>query len=161
MQRRNRGLHGLVPHSLVRDLLRVALIGAVLARFIQTLNSYDGIPVPVMLLLVLLGVFSYVTSQIVFGRRIYSVGSNMEATRLSGINVQAVKLWVYGIICAKRFTNPSAPVDWSVTALIDRPCAFPNSVVMHRAAPIGSPPRPRVCLSPVAERVLRWCPTNT
>ncbi len=91
MQRRNRALHGLAPHSLVRDLLRVALIGAVLAGFVQTLNSYDGISVPVMLLLVLLGVFSYVTSQTVFGRRIYSVGSNMEATRLSGINVQAVK----------------------------------------------------------------------
>ena len=27
-QRRNRALHGLAPHSLVRDLLRVALIGA-------------------------------------------------------------------------------------------------------------------------------------
>lgn len=86
----------------------MALIGAVLVRFIQTLNSYDGIPVPVMRLLVLLGVFSYVTSQTVFGRRIYSVGSNMEATRLLGINVQAVKLWIYCIICAKRFTNPSA-----------------------------------------------------
>jgi D-xylose transport system permease protein len=54
--------------------------------------------VPVLLLLVLLGVFSYITSQTVFGRRIYSVGSNMEATRLSGINVQAVKLWIFGIM---------------------------------------------------------------
>lgn len=97
-QRRNRALHGLAAHSLVRDLLRVALIGAVLAGFVYTLNSYDGIPVPVLLLLVLLGVFSYVTSQTVFGRRIYSVGSNMEATRLSGINVQAVKLWIFGIM---------------------------------------------------------------
>lgn len=38
------------------------------------------------------------TTQTVFGRRIYAVGSNMEATRLSGINVQAVKLWIFGII---------------------------------------------------------------
>lgn len=97
-QRRNRALHGLAAHALVRDLLRVALIGAVLAGFVTTLNSYDGIPVPVLLLLVLLGVFSYVTSQTVFGRRVYAVGSNMEATRLSGINVQAVKLWIFGIM---------------------------------------------------------------
>jgi D-xylose transport system permease protein len=97
-QRRNRALHGLAAHALVRDLLRVAMIGAVLAGFVTTLNSYDGIPVPVLLLLVLLGVFSYVTSQTVFGRRVYAVGSNMEATRLSGINVQAVKLWIFGIM---------------------------------------------------------------
>ena len=97
-QRRNRALHGLAAHSLARDLLRVAVIGAVLAGFVTTLNSYDGIPVPVLLLLVLLGVFSYVTSQTVFGRRVYAVGSNMEATRLSGINVQAVKLWIFGIM---------------------------------------------------------------
>lgn len=97
-QRRNRALHGLAAHSLVRDVVRVLVIGAVLAGFVQTLNSYDGIPVPVLLLLILLGVFSYVTSQTVFGRRVYSVGSNMEATRLSGINVQAVKLWIFGIM---------------------------------------------------------------
>lgn len=97
-QRRNRALHGLKAHPLARDTLRVVVIGLVLAAFVYTLNRYDGIPVPVLLLLVLLGVFSYVTSQTVFGRRIYAVGSNMEATRLSGINVQAVKLWIFGIM---------------------------------------------------------------
>lgn len=102
-QRRNRALHGLAPHALARDVIRVVVIGVVLAGFVYTLNSYDGIPVPVLLLLALLGVFSYVTSQTVFGRRIYSVGSNMEATRLSGIDVQKVKLWIFcimGVMCA-------------------------------------------------------------
>jgi D-xylose transport system permease protein len=48
--------------------------------------------------LVLLGAFSYVATQTVFGRRIYAVGSNMEATRLSGVNVRAVKLWIFGLM---------------------------------------------------------------
>jgi D-xylose transport system permease protein len=43
-------------------------------------------------------VFSYIARQTVFGRRIYAVGSNMEATRLSGINVRAVKLWIFGLM---------------------------------------------------------------
>ncbi|MFK7463104.1 sugar ABC transporter permease, partial [Pseudomonas sp. Env-10] len=64
-QRRNRALHGLAAHSRLRDALRVVLIGAVLAGFVTTLNRYDGIPVPVLLLLALLGVFSYVTHQTV------------------------------------------------------------------------------------------------
>ena len=97
-QRVNRIQYGLTAAPLWRDTARVALIGVVLAAFVSTFNSYEGIPVPVLLLLALLGIFSYVTTQTVFGRRIYAVGSNMEATRLSGVNVQAVKLWVFGIM---------------------------------------------------------------
>ncbi|MCW5297189.1 sugar ABC transporter permease [Herbaspirillum lusitanum] len=97
-QRVNRVRHALPVPPLWRDAIKVALIGAVLLAFVRTLNSYDGIPVPVLLLLALLGLFSYITTQTVFGRRIYSVGSNMEATRLSGVNVQSVKLWVFGIM---------------------------------------------------------------
>ncbi|MFL9877326.1 sugar ABC transporter permease [Herbaspirillum rhizosphaerae] len=97
-QRVNRVRHSLPVHALWRDAVKVLIIGGVLLAFVRTLNSYDGIPVPVLLLLALLGLFSYITTQTVFGRRIYSVGSNMEATRLSGVNVQSVKLWVFGIM---------------------------------------------------------------
>ncbi|RAU38049.1 sugar ABC transporter permease [Pseudomonas sp. RIT411] len=97
-QRSKRKTLGLTLAPLWRDVLRVVVIGVVLAAFIQTLNRYDGIPVPVLILLVLLGVFSYITSQTVFGRRIYAVGSNLEATRLSGINVQAIKLGIFGLM---------------------------------------------------------------
>lgn len=97
-RRVNRQRHALPLPPMWRDAGKVVVIGLVLLAFVRTLNSYDGIPVPVLLLLALLGLFSYVSTQTVFGRRIYSVGSNMEATRLSGVNVQAVKLWVFGIM---------------------------------------------------------------
>ena len=97
-QRLGRASHGLHQAPLWRDGLRLLAIGALLFAFVRTLNSYEGIPLPVLLLLALLGVFSYITTQTVFGRRIYAVGSNMEATRLSGINVRAVKLWIFGIM---------------------------------------------------------------
>ncbi|WP_028534630.1 sugar ABC transporter permease [Paludibacterium yongneupense] len=97
-QRTNRAQHGLPVAPMWRAVARILIIGLVLSGFVRTLNSYDGIPVPVLLLLALLGLFSYIASQTVFGRRIYSVGSNMEATRLSGVNVKAVKLWIFGIM---------------------------------------------------------------
>ena len=97
-QRRSHAAYGLEVAPLWRDAVKLVVLGAVLAAFVTTLNSYEGIPLPVLLLLALLGVFSYVTTQTVFGRRVYAVGSNMEATRLSGINVQAVKLWIFGIM---------------------------------------------------------------
>jgi D-xylose transport system permease protein len=97
-QRRSRAAYGLGVAPLWRDGAKIAVLGAVLFGFVTTLNAYEGIPLPVLLLLALLGVFSYVTTQTVFGRRVYAVGSNMEATRLSGINVQAVKLWIFGLM---------------------------------------------------------------
>jgi D-xylose transport system permease protein len=97
-QRRSRAKHGLEQAPVWRDAVKLAAIAAVIFAFITTLNSYEGVPLPVLLLLALLGIFTYMTTQTVFGRRIYAVGSNMEATRLSGINVKAVKLWIFGIM---------------------------------------------------------------
>jgi D-xylose transport system permease protein len=97
-QRATQAQHKLPLTATWRLAFRVALVGIVLAGFISTLNSYEGIPLPVLILLALLGVFSYIARQTVFGRRIYAVGSNMEATRLSGINVRAVKLWIFGLM---------------------------------------------------------------
>jgi D-xylose transport system permease protein len=97
-QRVSQARHNLPVLPVWRSLLRVAVAGIVLYGLITTFNSYEGIPLPVLLLLVLLGVFSYIARQTVFGRRIYAVGSNMEATRLSGINVKAVKLWIFGLM---------------------------------------------------------------
>ena len=96
--RRSRAEHGLAQPALWRDAVKVLVTAAVLAGAVSTFNHYEGIPLPVLLLLALLGLFSYITTQTVFGRRIYAVGSNMEATRLSGINVQAIKLGIFGIM---------------------------------------------------------------
>lgn len=97
-QRASLALHALLVAPVWRDAVKLLAIGVVLFAVIRTLNSYEGIPLPVLLLLVLLGVFSYLATQTVFGRRIYAVGSNMEATRLSGVNVRAVKLWIFGLM---------------------------------------------------------------
>lgn len=97
-QRRNQAYHQLPLRPLWQDGARVVAIGAAVAGFVAMFNRYEGIPVPVLMLLALLGLFSYVATQTVFGRRIYAVGSNMEATRLSGVNVRSVKLWIFGIM---------------------------------------------------------------
>jgi D-xylose transport system permease protein len=80
------------------EIARLAAVGLVILGFILTLNSYQGVPVPVLILLVILGVFTVVGNKTVFGRRIYAVGSNLEATRLSGVNVDLVKMLVFGLM---------------------------------------------------------------
>jgi len=60
-------------------------------------GSAFGLPVAVWIfLLVAAGAF-FVLRYTAFGRNVYAVGSNAEAARLSGINVNLVKLGVYMI----------------------------------------------------------------
>jgi D-xylose transport system permease protein len=60
--------------------------------------SYRGIPVPVGIFAVvaLLGVFVLRSTR--FGRRLYAMGGNKEAARLSGINIGVTTAMVYVII---------------------------------------------------------------
>ena len=96
--RSGRAQHGLAVSPLWQDAVKLLVIGAVIVGFVYTLNLYEGIPVPVLVTLIILGIFSFLAKQTVFGRRIYSVGSNLEATRLSGVNVRMVKMLVFGLM---------------------------------------------------------------
>ncbi|MDA0571794.1 sugar ABC transporter permease [Burkholderia gladioli] len=102
-QRGARRLYQLAVPPLWHDVAKLVAAGLIIAAFVATLDGYGGIPVPVLIVLALLGAFSWIATQTVFGRRIYSVGSNLEATRLSGINTDRVKLAIFalmGLMCA-------------------------------------------------------------
>jgi len=55
-----------------------------------------AIPVPVVVLAVIAVVMHLFLTRTRIGRYVYSVGSNEQATRLSGVNVGRVKLFAYG-----------------------------------------------------------------
>lgn len=56
-----------------------------------------GIPVPVWISAVIVGVAVIVTNKTRLGRYIYAIGGNESASRLSGINISRVKIIVYSI----------------------------------------------------------------
>ena len=96
--RSGRVQHGLSVAPLWQDMGKLAAIAVVIVGFVYTLNQYEGIPVPVLATLIILGIFSFLANKTVFGRRIYSIGSNVEATRLSGVNVRFIKMMVFGMM---------------------------------------------------------------
>ena len=66
-------------------------------------RGYLGaIPIPVIIMAVVLAIAWIVLACTRFGRYIYAIGGNEECTRLSGINVNKIKLIVYSIsgLCA-------------------------------------------------------------
>lgn len=61
-----------------------------------------GIPVPILIMAVVFIIAGYILKFTKLGRHIYAVGGNEAATRLSGINVDRVKIIVYmmsGFLC--------------------------------------------------------------
>ena len=58
---------------------------------------FFGIPVPVVTTAIAFGVLYFILHKTTFGRRVYAVGGNEGASRLSGINVDRVKIMVYSL----------------------------------------------------------------
>ncbi len=69
------------------------------AEFLSTLgNGYVmGIPIPIIIMIVVFLIGYYVLTQTTFGRYVYSLGGNEEATKLSGVNTDRMKVIVYSI----------------------------------------------------------------
>lgn len=79
-------------------MLKAALpIGGVVA-FIWVMNSWLGVPVPVLILLAVALAGAFLTNSTTFGRYLYAIGGNADAARLSGINNKRNVLKVYGLL---------------------------------------------------------------
>lgn len=63
-------------------------------------GSLLGIPLPIIYMAIIFIVGIIVMHRTAFGRAIYAIGGNAEAARLSGINVERVKIWTFTIIAA-------------------------------------------------------------
>jgi len=76
------------------------------AAFIWVMNSYRGIPVPVIILLGVALFGAFLTNSTTFGRYLYAIGGNADAARLSGIDNKRQILKVYALLGA--FTGIAA-----------------------------------------------------
>ena len=66
-------------------------------KYIGQGKLFDVIPVPTLIVIAVYAIFYVVLNYTRFGRFIYSIGSNSEAARLSGINVAFVLAGIYTI----------------------------------------------------------------
>lgn len=57
-----------------------------------------GIPVPVIMMLITFAIFYFISTRTVYGRSVYSVGGNEEASRLSGIPTGRTRITTFALI---------------------------------------------------------------
>lgn len=82
------------------------------------LSNNRGIPVILILLVVIIAVYSFYANRTVSGRRLYALGGNEKAARLSGVNTDRMLFLTYvnmgflsavaALVCVARF-NSAAP----------------------------------------------------
>ncbi len=92
-RRRSGTLHEGIRGMLIKwGLLTAAIMAAVLV-----MNDYRGMPVPVLIMFILVGILTLIAERTTFGRSIYAIGGNLDAARYSGINVKKSLVMVYAL----------------------------------------------------------------
>ena len=87
------------PFFVVKNLVFVAIIVA----FSWKLASYKGLPNVLIIMTLLMLFYDFVTTRTTVGRRIYALGGNEKAARLSGVKTQWLSFYTFvnmGVLAA-------------------------------------------------------------
>jgi putative multiple sugar transport system permease protein len=84
--RRNQIKYGFEVTPFYFFVTKQVLITAAVMGFCYLMASYKGIPNVLVIMFPLVAVYAFLTNQTVIGRRIYAMGGNEKAARLSGVN---------------------------------------------------------------------------
>ncbi|ADN01299.1 sugar ABC transporter permease [Spirochaeta thermophila] len=93
--RRKKVEYGFEVPPLWKDLAKAGFFSFLVILYVVLMNMYRGVQLPVLLLAVVALIISYVANNTRFGRYVYAVGGNREATRLSGINIRKTVFQVH------------------------------------------------------------------
>ncbi|MGW2521034.1 multiple monosaccharide ABC transporter permease [Streptomyces sp. NPDC001617] len=110
-------------------LLKLVAIAAAVLAVTMLLASYQGAPIILIVLGVLVVGYGYVMRNAVFGRHIYAIGGNLPAAKLSGVKDKKVTFYVFlnmgvlaalaGLVVAARLNaaSPKAGLNFELEAI--------------------------------------------
>ena len=76
-------------------ILKLAFASAVVGGMTWVLAGYQGLSWTAVIVLVVVGVYHFISTQTVLGRHVYAIGGNPEAAELSGVNVKRLTVIVF------------------------------------------------------------------
>ena len=94
--------YGFKLAPLYQDILKTALPAALLFGYVGYVNQYQGIQIPVLILVIIAVIVAYISNNTKFGRYTYAIGGNREASRLSGIGIRQNAFAIFvlmGFLC--------------------------------------------------------------
>ena len=101
--RKNQQKYGFEVTPFYFFIIKNIVITAAVMGLCILMASYKGLPNVLVILFVLIAFYSFITSQTVLGRRIYAMGGNEKAARLSGVKTQRFLFYTFvnmGVLAA-------------------------------------------------------------
>ncbi|WP_086919916.1 multiple monosaccharide ABC transporter permease [Variovorax sp. JS1663] len=95
--------HGMETEPFAFFLVKNVVFAAIIVFFSWLLASYKGLPNVLIVMAVLIVAYDFVTTRTTVGRRIYALGGNEKAARLSGIPTQRLAFLAFvnmGVLAA-------------------------------------------------------------
>ena len=93
--RKNKLKYNFKVLSMSMLITKLIFVSAVILLITYILATYNGMSWTVVIMLVTVGIYHFITNKTVIGRHIYAVGGNPEAAELSGISVKKITLLVF------------------------------------------------------------------
>jgi D-xylose transport system permease protein len=90
--------------AVANPIMLVAKLGGVVAASVITVGicnhsdvqgTHLGLPLPGLIIVIFLALFTFLAKRTTFGRHVYAVGGNAEAARRAGINVPRIRVLVF------------------------------------------------------------------
>nr|WP_304607889.1 multiple monosaccharide ABC transporter permease [Herbaspirillum sp. ASV7] len=101
--RRKQTKHGMEDEPVMFFLLKNGIFAAAIVAFSYLLSTYRGMPNVLIIMFALMVLYTFVTSRTTLGRRVYAVGGNEKAAKLSGIKTERVSFFTFvnmGVLAA-------------------------------------------------------------
>jgi putative multiple sugar transport system permease protein len=101
--RSNQQRHGVAPAPLGLFAFKTVLTAALVIGFCYMLATYRGLPNVFLLMAALVVLYGFVTNRTTIGRRIYALGGNEKAAKLSGVRTELLTFLTFvnmGVLAA-------------------------------------------------------------
>jgi putative multiple sugar transport system permease protein len=87
--------HGVATEHVMSFIGTGLISAALILGFTYQLASYKGLPNVILVMGLLIFLYDFITRRSVLGRRIYALGGNAKAARLSGIKTERLTLFAF------------------------------------------------------------------
>ena len=87
-----------ISQSIPGQVFSMVVIAALILWFSLKLSCYRGLPMVLIWVALVLGIYAYITNKTAIGRHLYAVGGNEKAAALSGVKTRNVFWFAYANI---------------------------------------------------------------
>ncbi len=94
----DRESHGYAAEPFALFIVKNVVIAGIILFLMYKFASYRGLPNVLIVMGVLIALFVFITKRMTFGRRIFAMGGNEKAAKLSGIKTERLTFFVFVIM---------------------------------------------------------------